>query len=104
MLGCRPGADRNTEQSRTQPLYGTLHPGEGGRRRAGSDQRMWPSLQQGVGSGKGVSQRRRQGLRDVMEAALGSRQGSGCEVQPRYSRQEAEHGKGTEAWEYEKMG
>lgn len=101
MLGCRLGADRNTEQSRTQPLCGTLHPGEGGRRKAGSDQRMWSSLQQGVGSGKGVSQRRRQGLGDVMEAA---RQGSGCEVQPRCSRQEAEHGKGTEAWEYDKMG
>lgn len=94
----------NTEHSRTQPLCGTLHPGEGGRRREGSDQRMWSSLQQGVGSGKGVSQRRRQGLGDLKEAALCSRQGSGCEVQPRCSRQEAEHGKGTEAWEYDKMG
>lgn len=65
---------------------------------------MWSSLQQGVGSGKGVSQRRRQGLGDLKEAALCSRQGSGCEVQPRCSRQEAGHGKGTEAWEYDKMG
>lgn len=65
---------------------------------------MWSSLQQGIGSGKGVSQRRRQGLGDLKEAAPCSRQGSGCEVQPRCSRQAAEHGKGTEAWEYVKMG
>ena len=65
---------------------------------------MWSSLQQGVGSGNGVSQRRRQGLGDLKEAVLCSRQGSGCEVQPRCSRQQAEHGKGAEAREYDKMG